>query len=125
MNFQVVVVKELIVNLEDAEKGKSELGEISIRENAFPPRPFKVHRETANEAQMTNKITLRNHMKRAKRAVEELKEELEGHAQSGKFEHQIFGYLDAMEWYQNIPMHWRHHLRQKERVDLAFEQAHA
>ncbi|HAA13917.1 MAG TPA: hypothetical protein DCE41_20400 [Cytophagales bacterium] len=120
LNFQVIVIKELIETQEDTEKEMSELGVISYRENAFPPRRFQTHRDSANEPDMSNKMKLRNQMKRAFKAVQEVKEILANDPPSGKFQHQIFGYLDAKQWYQNIPMHWRHHLRQKEALDEAF-----
>jgi len=34
-----------------------------------------------------------------------------------KTPHPAFGYLNAREWYQIIPMHFHHHLRQKSRLD--------
>ena len=34
-----------------------------------------------------------------------------------KTAHPAFGYLNAREWYQIIPMHFHHHLRQKTRLD--------
>lgn len=34
-----------------------------------------------------------------------------------KTEHPAFGYLNAEEWFRLIEMHFRHHLRQKKRLD--------
>lgn len=34
-----------------------------------------------------------------------------------KTPHPAFGYLNAREWYQIIPMHFHHHLRQKSRLE--------
>ena len=34
-----------------------------------------------------------------------------------KASHRILGFLNAAEWYQLIEMHFRHHLRQKRRID--------
>ncbi|MBL7959735.1 DinB family protein [bacterium] len=36
---------------------------------------------------------------------------------SMKTEHPAFGYLNAQEWFAMIEMHFRHHLRQKARLD--------
>jgi hypothetical protein len=36
---------------------------------------------------------------------------------SGKTTHPAFGHLNAEEWFQLIDMHFRHHLRQKRRLD--------
>ena len=35
----------------------------------------------------------------------------------GKTAHPGFSYLNASEWYRLIPMHFKHHLRQKENID--------
>lgn len=36
---------------------------------------------------------------------------------NGKSKHDGFGYLTAAEWFQLAEMHFRHHLRQKKRLD--------
>ena len=42
----------------------------------------------------------------------------------GKTAHPALGYLNALEWFALIEMHFRHHLRQKKRID-AFLQKQA
>ncbi len=34
-----------------------------------------------------------------------------------KTEHRMFGFLNAFEWYKLIEMHFKHHLKQKKRLD--------
>lgn len=34
-----------------------------------------------------------------------------------KAAHRVLGFLNAAEWYQLVEMHFRHHLRQKKRID--------
>ncbi|MGM9925641.1 MAG: hypothetical protein ACI35R_15455 [Bacillus sp. (in: firmicutes)] len=34
-----------------------------------------------------------------------------------KVEHPYFGFLNAEEWYKHIESHFRHHLRQKKRIE--------
>jgi hypothetical protein len=34
-----------------------------------------------------------------------------------KRKHPVLGMLNALEWFQNVEMHFRHHLRQKKRLD--------
>lgn len=34
-----------------------------------------------------------------------------------KTEHRLFGYLNAEEWYKLIGMHFKHHLKQKKKLD--------
>jgi hypothetical protein len=38
---------------------------------------------------------------------------------NGKTPHPGFGFLNASEWYNLVPWHWEHHLRQKSRIDQA------
>jgi DinB superfamily len=38
--------------------------------------------------------------------------------QNGKTAHPGLSFLNAKEWYQLVEMHWRHHLNQKQRLDL-------
>lgn len=36
---------------------------------------------------------------------------------NGKTSHPALGYLNALEWFALVEMHYRHHLRQKKRID--------
>jgi hypothetical protein len=47
---------------------------------------------------------------------------LQSARESGKTKHPAFGYLNAQEWFQLIDMHFRHHLRQKKRLDQFLKQ---
>lgn len=40
----------------------------------------------------------------------------------GKIAHPAFGFLNALEWFSLIGMHFRHHLRQKKRIDAFLRQ---
>jgi hypothetical protein len=40
---------------------------------------------------------------------------------TGKTAHPAFGFLDAFEWFQLIEIHFRHHLRLKNRLDKFLE----
>lgn len=40
-----------------------------------------------------------------------------GHPGQGKRAHPGFSYLNGDEWYRLVEMHFRHHLRQKKRID--------
>lgn len=51
-------------------------------------------------------------------AVRETADAITASDLGGKVAHPAFGYLDATEWFGMIEMHWRHHVRQKRRVDI-------
>lgn len=50
-------------------------------------------------------------------AVRETGRALEGAAEAQLTRHPALGALNAREWFQLIEMHFRHHLRQKRRLD--------
>ncbi len=51
-------------------------------------------------------------------AMRETAKALEGATEIQKTRHLILGALSAREWYQLTEMHFRHHLRQKRRLDM-------
>jgi hypothetical protein len=50
-------------------------------------------------------------------AMSETATAIENATVKGKSEHPAFGFVSAAEWFQMIEMHFRHHLRQKGRLD--------
>lgn len=50
-------------------------------------------------------------------AVRDARDLLNTATQSGKKKHFALGHLDGWEWYRFITMHFRHHRRQKKRID--------
>ena len=61
---------------------------------------------------------IRKGLLRIKNLMTELESKIEKSPFKGKTKHPGLHYLNAGEWYQFIEMHFRHHLRQKERIDL-------
>lgn len=49
--------------------------------------------------------------------VKEVEKRLDAIPVSRKVAHPALGYLNAKEWFAFIEMHFRHHLRQKKRID--------
>src|SRR5688572_11682589 len=78
--------------------------------NAFVPQP------ESKEQLMTDLSNLRSHMNLAAIKISES-------PFSGKTQHPGLGYFSAHEWVQFADMHFRHHLRQKKRIDDFLERA--
>jgi hypothetical protein len=50
--------------------------------------------------------------------LQDLSAQIDNAVHFGKTKHPALGYLAAKEWYKLIVIHFRHHLRQKKRIDL-------
>jgi hypothetical protein len=49
--------------------------------------------------------------------MHETEQKLSSASEIPKTAHPAFGFLNAREWFHLIEMHFRHHLRQKKRLD--------
>ena len=49
--------------------------------------------------------------------MRETEQKLSGASENSKTAHPGFGFLNTREWFHLIEMHFRHHLRQKKRLD--------
>ena len=78
--------------------------------NAFVPQP------ESKEQLMTDLSNLKSHMNLAAIKISES-------PFCGKTQHPGLGYFSAHEWVQFADMHFRHHLRQKKRIDDFLERA--
>ncbi len=61
----------------------------------------------------------------AKQVFEALLPKVSGGTSKGKSPHPALGYLNAGEWMRLIPMHFKHHLKQKARLDDELYQVHS
>ena len=96
----------------------SDLGRQLIETNEFPAIEVKVPVKTAkgpiNEG---DKIIILDRIERLNEDMESALEVLAGNPPSGRSGHRFFGFMNAYEWYRLIPIHLRHHLRQKSKID--------
>lgn len=67
--------------------------------------------------QPTGKEEVRSGLQEVLAAVRAVAPEVEQAPSDWKSEHPAFGYLNAAEWFQLIPMHFRHHFRQQKRLN--------
>ena len=103
--------------------GKTFKGKISYLLGTLPPIRIKVPpSEQYTPKQPSSKHELQEKLENAIRILGEAKAMVHASAPNIKTAHPAFGYLNALEWYQLIPMHYRHHLHQKKRLDTFISQ---
>ena len=122
MFFQLGNVDFCTGSSENADGKKTEAGEKAFMECEFPPVEIKVPpsdrytpKQPEDKAQIKKDLTM---------LIERMKtvpEKLENATHHGKALHPALGYLNAIEWYQLIDMHFRHHMRQKEKLEKLIE----
>lgn len=97
---------------------KSDFGKNLFKHNGFPPVDIKGPNGKPQPAppQATSKEGLKSLIHKVQEEVDKAYEALQ-QGETGKLEHPAFGALTGAEWFQMIEMHWRHHLRQKAKID--------
>jgi hypothetical protein len=119
LGFHLRQVEECLASEKYADQKKAMPGRVSFFLGSFPPIKIKVPAsETYTPPQPESKaaILIKMDEMREKMAKTALRME-KSSSKSGKTQHPAMGYLDAKEWFQMIPMHFQHHLRQKGRLD--------
>lgn len=118
LNFHLQQVKSSLEHQENAEKSKNFRGFITYNIlGSFPPIKIKVPAsEFYTPKQPESKDQLLKGLNKVKMEMELTLAKLETEKQ-GKTIHPGFDYLNGNEWYRLIEMHFRHHLRQKARID--------
>jgi hypothetical protein len=98
---------------------KTEIGEMVIKSNILPDRKVQVPSHKENPPLQPESTLAVNII------FEELRErfmlvtlKIKASKGTGKEKHTVFGYLNAQEWLQSIDMHWRHHLKQQQSIDI-------
>ncbi|OJJ18080.1 hypothetical protein BKI52_26830 [marine bacterium AO1-C] len=86
--------------------------------NAFPDQEIKQPKEwTKGAPEAKAKEEAKNQWQELLPKLKELAEKVAQDDGGYKNKHVIFGMLTAAEWYQQIEMHNRHHLKQKKKLE--------
>lgn len=99
-------------------EGKTEAGEAVFAQGGFPP--IKIHVPPSKEytpLQPESKEQIAAGLKRVLDRMRELEPTLDAISRSYTVRHPRLGALHAKEWFMLVEMHYRHHLRQKERIE--------
>ncbi|MBJ8005797.1 MULTISPECIES: DinB family protein [Bacillus cereus group] len=98
---------------------KTDMGEKVYEMGAFPPIQIKIpNRPGYTPENPSCKEELQERFLKLITAVKNIEPTLTSIPNDCKVEHPGLGYLNAAEWFQLISMHFAHHLRQKDRLEL-------
>ncbi len=85
--------------------------------NSFPDEVLEGPPENAFTLQPAGKDELIGEMSRLKKEVEDTGALLKRDGGDGKTRHPGLGYFSASEWFRFAGMHFRHHFRQRKRIE--------
>ncbi len=98
--------------------GKNKWGKILFAINGFPPMNFKRPGGSEAEPRQPESIDyVRNKLTVSLEKVKGVGARIDGYNPNIKVKHPAFGFLNAKEWYRINAMHFKHHLRQKKKLD--------
>lgn len=116
--FHAKQVEACLASNENEDKSKTMPGRISYFLGSMPPIKIKVPASPQyTPPQPASVQNIKEKMPVALEKVRELAQRLQTETSKGKTKHPAFGYVNAAEWFAMIDMHYRHHLRQKGRLD--------
>jgi hypothetical protein len=105
-------------------KGKSIPGKLTYLLGSFPPMKITVPpSESYTPKQPDSRESIRAELTALMATMREDEQKVAAAPEDQKTNHRGFGYLNAHEWYQLVEMHFRHHLRQKARIDAFLKTA--
>lgn len=114
----VVIDKCLSGNSNENEQ-KTAPGESAIKTNVLTN--IKVQNPAHKEnppLQPENQSAVREAFEEVRQQFIIVAEKVKTSKATGKENHPVLGYMNAHEWLHTIDMHWRHHLKQKESIDI-------
>ncbi len=119
INFHLKEVDRCLSSLENRTGRKNLKGFVIYNIlNGFPPVKIAVPpSDSYTPKQPEGMEELRDGLEKVARAMEETLPRLR-QEKTGKTAHPALAFLNAAEWYKLVEMHYRHHLRQKEALEL-------
>ena len=117
--FHLKHAETCLENDDNASTWKKIPGLITYFKGSFPNMQIKVPASPQyTPRQPENIAAIRDNIPVLRNKMAEMAARLEQKPlKKGKTAHPAFGFLNAKEWFIMIEMHFRHHLRQKERLD--------
>jgi len=118
LDYHLKQINECINTSENKSKKKNFKGFIAFHIlKGFPPVKIKVPpSETYTPKQPTSIQELKEGFQKLKNEMNKTLVNFKKD-KKGKTPHPAFSYLNATEWFALIPMHFKHHIRQKERLN--------
>jgi len=118
LKFHIPQVEKCLSGNENKDEMKTMPGKIVFLINTFPPMRIKVPASKEYTPQQPeSKEAINKNITLLKKRLQELEGMIEKSDCKGKTKHPAFGFLNAIEWYSLIGNHFKHHLKQKKRID--------
>ncbi len=115
--FYIEQIRRCIATNDYAAEEATPNGRIMLQNNAFPDELIEGNPANALMPQPESKEQLLADLVNIKTEMNTLAAKVLASACHGKAKHPGLGYFSAAEWVQFADMHFRHHLRQKKRID--------
>jgi DinB superfamily len=90
---------------------------IMFSNNAFPDEIIEGPPSNEATKQPTSKLELIRDLLKLKEEVNQVSRLISSSSRKGKTKHPGLNYFSSKEWFQFADMHFRHHLKQKERIE--------
>lgn len=116
-NFYIEQIKICASSNDHAAEEASSFCKTMLLNNDFPDQMLEGAPGNAHIPQPADKAQLLNDLINLKTEMDSVAAITSESAFNGKAKHPGFNYLSANEWLQLAEMHFRHHLRQKKRID--------
>ncbi|CAN5405569.1 hypothetical protein BH23BAC1_BH23BAC1_29570 [soil metagenome] len=113
-------IQEIETGLNSNENASGEMSaeaKTMFENNSFPDLKLEGPADAPKPPQPAGKAELREGLKKLKAMLNQIGEELLRNSNHGKTKHPGHHYFSAGEWFQWAKMHFRHHFRQKERIN--------
>jgi DinB superfamily len=123
--FHLKQVEICLENTDNTNQSKKMPGRVTYFLGSIPPIKVKVPPSPEyTPPQPKDMATVKTNLQALRPKMAEMAAVLsEKQGKTGKTAHPAFGFLDAFEWFQMVEIHFRHHLRQKERLDKFLKSA--
>jgi len=115
--FYMEQARTAIANDDNADESASSFAATLFSNNSFPDKRIAGDPSNAAIPQPENKQQLSTGLLHIKQDMESLAAIIAAGNYTGKTKHPGMGYFTAAQWLQFADMHFRHHYRQKKRID--------
>jgi hypothetical protein len=116
-NFYIEQIKICVTNNDHASEEAAPDAKTMFQNNSFPDVVLEGSPNNAFIPQPVSKELLMQDLLNLKAAMTRAAELIAKSTFNGKTKHPGLNYFNAAEWLQFADMHFRHHLRQKQRLD--------
>ena len=115
--YYIEQIKTCVTTNDNATEEPSPDGKTMLSNNDFPDEALEGAPSNAHIPQPENKEQLLEELTNIQKEINDLAIKIAESSFHGKTKHPGLNYFGAMDWLQFADMHFRHHLRQKKRID--------